>query len=145
MMAEWTNSQKLQDEKIHLLQSDLHQERLLRKELEARLDILEEQCKAIFEISTIRKSNLTTDKTTISAAGIKKLNRTSHLTSKTDITTKRDGGVSKFRGLLGHLCRSVDLLLWVGVRRRASCVVRRTSCVVRRALTSFSQELLGQS
>ena len=40
--------------------------------------------------------------------------------------------------LLGHLSHSGDLLLWVGVRRRASCVVRR-------ALTSSSQELLGQS
>ena len=39
---------------------------------------------------------------------------------------------------LGHLSHSGDLLLWVGVRRRASCVVRR-------ALTSSSQELLGQS
>ena len=26
--------------------------------------------------------------------------------------------------LLGHLSHSGDLLLWVGVRRRASCVVR---------------------
>ena len=39
---------------------------------------------------------------------------------------------------LGHLSHSGDLLLWVGVRRRSSCVVRR-------ALTSSSQELLGQS
>ena len=39
---------------------------------------------------------------------------------------------------LGHLCHSGDLLLWVGVRRRALFVVRR-------ALTSSSQELLGQS
>ena len=40
---------------------------------------------------------------------------------------------------LGHLSHSGDLLLWVGVRRRPS------SSVVRRALTSSSQELLGQS
>ena len=33
--------------------------------------------------------------------------------------------------LLGHLSHSGDLLLWVGVRRRASCVVRRASSVVR--------------
>ena len=39
---------------------------------------------------------------------------------------------------LGHLSHSGDLLLWVGVRRRASCVVRR-------ALTSSPQKLLGQS
>ena len=39
--------------------------------------------------------------------------------------------------LLGHLSHSGDLLLWVGVRRRAVCVVRRP-------LTSSSQELLGQ-
>ena len=39
---------------------------------------------------------------------------------------------------LGHLSHSGDLLLWVGVRRRASSVVRRP-------LTSSSQELLGQS
>ena len=39
---------------------------------------------------------------------------------------------------LGHLSHSGDLLLWVGVRRRASFVVLR-------ALTSSSQELLGQS
>ena len=39
---------------------------------------------------------------------------------------------------LGHLSHSGDLLLWVGVRRRPSCVVRR-------ALTFSSQELLGQS
>ena len=39
---------------------------------------------------------------------------------------------------LGHLSHSGDLLLWVGVRRRPSCVVRRP-------LTSSSQELLGQS
>ena len=32
---------------------------------------------------------------------------------------------------LGHLSQSGDLLLWVGVRRRASSVVRRTSSVVR--------------
>ena len=32
---------------------------------------------------------------------------------------------------LGHLSHSGDLLLWVGVRRRPSCVVRRASCVVR--------------
>ena len=31
---------------------------------------------------------------------------------------------------LSHLSHSGDLLLWVGVRRRASCVVRRASCVV---------------
>ena len=100
MMAEWRNSQKSQDVKIRALQSDLHQERLLRKELEARLDILEEQCKTTSEISTIRHSNVTTDKTMISAAEIKKLNRTSHLTSKTDKTTKRNGEDSKFRRLL---------------------------------------------
>ena len=41
-------------------------------------------------------------------------------------------------GFLGHLSHSGDLLLWVGVRRRLSCVVGR-------ALTSSSQELLGQS
>ena len=46
---------------------------------------------------------------------------------------------------LGHLSHSGDLLLWVGVRRRAVCVVRRPSSVVRRPLTSSSQELLGQS
>ena len=40
--------------------------------------------------------------------------------------------------LLGHLSHSGDLLLWVSVRRRPSSVVRR-------ALTSSSQELLGQS
>ena len=40
--------------------------------------------------------------------------------------------------LLGHLSHSGDLLLWVGVRRRAWSVVRRP-------LTSSSQELLGQS
>ena len=40
--------------------------------------------------------------------------------------------------LLGHLSHSGDLSLWVGVRRRPSCVVRR-------ALTSSTQELLGQS
>ena len=39
---------------------------------------------------------------------------------------------------LGHLSHSGDLLLWVGVRRRASSVVRRP-------FTSSSQELLGQS
>ena len=39
---------------------------------------------------------------------------------------------------LGHLSHSGDLLLWVGVRRRASCVVRRATCVVRRPLTSSS-------
>ena len=39
---------------------------------------------------------------------------------------------------LGHLSHSGDLLLWVGVRRRASCDVRR-------ALTSSPQKLLGQS
>ena len=39
---------------------------------------------------------------------------------------------------LGHLSHSGDLLLWVGVRRRAVCVIRRP-------LTSSSQELLGQS
>ena len=39
---------------------------------------------------------------------------------------------------LGHLSHSGDLLLWVGDRRRASCVVRR-------ALTSSPQKLLGQS
>ena len=39
---------------------------------------------------------------------------------------------------LGQLSHSGDLLLWVGVRRRASFVVRR-------GLTSSSQELLGQS
>ena len=33
--------------------------------------------------------------------------------------------------LLGHLSHSGDLLLWVGVRRRAVCVVRCASCVVR--------------
>ena len=32
---------------------------------------------------------------------------------------------------LGHLSHSGDLLLWVGVRRRASCDVRRPSSVVR--------------
>ena len=32
IMAEWRNNQKVQDEKIRALQSDLHQERLLRKE-----------------------------------------------------------------------------------------------------------------
>ena len=100
MMSEWRNSQKLQDSNIRALQSDLHQERLLREELEARLDILEEQCKITSEISTIRHSNVTTDKTMISAAGIKKLKRTSHLTSKTDITTKRNGEDSNFRKLL---------------------------------------------
>ena len=42
------------------------------------------------------------------------------------------------KNLLGHLSHSGDLLLWVGVRHRASFVVRR-------ALTSSSQELLGQS
>ena len=41
------------------------------------------------------------------------------------------------RFFLGHLSHSGDLLLWVGVCRRATCVVRR-------ALTS-PQELLGQS
>ena len=50
-----------------------------------------------------------------------------------------------FKVFLGHLSHSGDLLLWVGVRRRSSFVVRRASCVVRRALTSSSQELLGQS
>ena len=100
MMAEWRNSQKSQDVKIRALQSDLHQERLLRKELEARLDILEEQCKTTSEISTIKHSNVTTDKTMISAAEIKKLNKTSHLTSKSDKTTKRNGEGSKFRRLL---------------------------------------------
>ena len=40
--------------------------------------------------------------------------------------------------LLGHLSNSVDLLLWVGVRRRPSSFVRRP-------LKSSSQELLGQS
>ena len=30
---------------------------------------------------------------------------------------------------LGHLSHSGDLLPWVGVRRRPSCVVRRPSCV----------------
>ena len=39
---------------------------------------------------------------------------------------------------LGHLSHSGDLLLWVGVRRRASSVVHR-------ALTSSPQKLLGQS
>ena len=58
MMAEWKNSQKLQDSNIRALQSDLHQERLLIEELEARLDILEEQCKITSEISTIRHSNV---------------------------------------------------------------------------------------
>ena len=47
--------------------------------------------------------------------------------------------------LLGHLSHSGDLLLWVGVRRRASCGVRRPSSIVHRPLTSSSQELLGQS
>ena len=42
------------------------------------------------------------------------------------------------RFFLGHLSHSGDLLLWVGVRRRASSVVRR-------ALTSSPQKLLGQS
>ena len=46
---------------------------------------------------------------------------------------------------LGHLSHSGDLLLWVGVRRRASSVVRRPSFVVRRALTSSPQKLLCQS
>ena len=32
MMAEWRNNQRVQDAKIRALQSDLHQERLLRKE-----------------------------------------------------------------------------------------------------------------
>ena len=100
IMAEWRNNQKVQDEKIRALQSDLHQERLLRKELEVRLDILEEQCKTTSEISTIRHSNVTTDKAMISAAGIKKLNRTGPLTSKSDKTTKRNGEGSKFRRLL---------------------------------------------
>ena len=36
-----------------------------------------------------------------------------------------------YRIFLGHLSHSGDLLLWVGVRRRASSVVRRPSCVVR--------------
>ena len=100
MMAEWRNSQRVQDAKIRALQSDLHQERLLRKELEARLDILEEQCKTTSEISAVRQSNVTTDKTMISAAGIKKLNTTGPLTSKTHKTTKRNGEESKFRRLL---------------------------------------------
>ena len=39
---------------------------------------------------------------------------------------------------LGHLSHSGDQLLWVGVRRRPSCVVRR-------ALTSSHQKRLGQS
>ena len=39
--------------------------------------------------------------------------------------------------ILGHLRNLGDLLLWVGVRRHPSSV--------RRALTSSSQELLGQS
>ena len=39
---------------------------------------------------------------------------------------------------LGHRSHSGDLLLWVGVRRRAVCFVLRPS-------TSSSQELLGQS
>ena len=99
-MAEWRNSQRVQDAKIRALQSDLHQERLLRKELEARLDILEEQCKATSEISTMRQNNVTTDKTMTSAAGIKKLNRSGPLTSKSDKTTKRNGEGSKFRRLL---------------------------------------------
>ena len=100
MMVEWRNSQKLQDEKMRALQSDLNQERLLRKELEARLDILEEQCKATSEISAVRQSDVTTDKTMVSAAEIKKLNRTRPLTSKTDKTTKRNGEDSTFRRLL---------------------------------------------
>ena len=45
---------------------------------------------------------------------------------------KQNKGV--FLVFLGHLSHSGDLLLWVGVRRHASCVVRRP-------LTSSSQEL----
>ena len=47
--------------------------------------------------------------------------------------------------LLGHLSHSGDLLLWVGVRRRASSVTSCPSFVVRRALTSSPQKRLGQS
>ena len=49
-------------------------------------------------------------------------------------TFNRDASVNKERGVsifLGHLSHSGDLLLWVGVRRRASCGVRRPSSVVR--------------
>ena len=99
MMAEWRNSQKLQDEKIRALQSDLNQERLLRKELEERLDILEEQCKTTSEISAVRQSNVTTE-TIYNAAGAEKLNRTDPLTSTTNVTTKRNSEGSKFRRLL---------------------------------------------
>ena len=45
---------------------------------------------------------------------------------------------SFFYIILGHMSNSGDLLLWVGVRRRATCVVRR-------AFKSSAQELLGQS
>ena len=100
MMAEWRNSQRVQDAKIRALQSDLHQERLLRKELKARIDILEEQCKTTSEISAVRQSNVTTE-TIYNAAGAEKLNRTDPLTSTTtNATTKRNGEGSKFRRLL---------------------------------------------
>ena len=46
---------------------------------------------------------------------------------------------------LGHLSNLGDQLLWVGVRGGASSIVRRASCVLRRALTSSSQEPMGQS
>ena len=100
MMAEWRNSQRLQDAKMRALQSDLHQERLLRKELEARIDIiLEEQCKTTSEISAVRQSDVTTE-TIYNAAGAEKLNRTDPLTSTTNATTKRNGEGSKIRRLL---------------------------------------------
>ena len=99
MMAEGRNSQRVQDAKIRALQSDLHQERLLRKELEARIDILEEQCKTTSEISAVRQSNVTTE-TIYNAAGAEKLNRTDPLTSTTNVTTKRNGEGSKFKRLL---------------------------------------------
>ena len=56
------------------------------------------------------------------------------------LTTKIVNTISGFRNVcqgcfryyfLGHLSHSGDLLLWVGVRRRASCVVHRPSYVIR--------------
>ena len=103
MKAEWRNNQKSQEAKIRALRSDLHKERLLRKELESRLDILEEQCKTASEISAqnsaVRQSNITTE-TINSAVGAKKLNRTDPLTSTTNAIIKRNGEGSKFRRLL---------------------------------------------
>ena len=57
-------------------------------------------------------------------------------------TFRHQGGYSatttRTSTLLGHLSHSGNLLLWVGVRRRASCVVRRSSCV-----NIFSSETTG--